>query len=95
MDARAIASQQAKYINVSIARNNTTEMLTCLGTRNTQEAHRHEHPINRNLVIAKLDSIEIQHAQAVCSDETVQSQDLVHLDSGNQGAAALTNDSSD
>lgn len=51
-----------------------------LCARDAQEADRHQHPAHSHLIITKLDPIQILYAQRVCSDETVQSQDLVHLD---------------
>ena len=42
-----------------------------------------------------LDTIEILYAESVCRDETVKRENLVHLDGGNECAAALTNDMGD
>lgn len=63
-----------------------------LCARDAQEADRHQHPAYSNLVITKLDPIEILYAQGVCGDETVQCQDLVHLDGRHQSTAALPYD---
>jgi hypothetical protein len=60
-----------------------------LGSRNAEEANRHEHPINSNLVISKLDPIEVLNAKTVGGDQAIQSQDLVHLDGRNQRTPAL------
>ena len=65
---------------------------TYLCTRDTQEANRHEHPANGDLIITKLDTVEILYTKTVCSDKTIQGENLVHLDCCNQRAAALAND---
>ena len=66
-----------------------------LGTRNAQEADRHEHPVNCHLIVAKLDAIQVLYTQTVGRNEAVQREDLVHLDGGHEGAATLTNDMCD
>jgi len=65
-----------------------------LGPGDTQEADGHEHPSDRDLVVAKLDSVEVLHAKTVRCDQTIQSKDLVHLDSSDEGASALPDDRS-
>lgn len=64
-------------------------MWSHLGSRDAQEAYGHEHSSDRDLVIAKLDSIEILYTETVRCNQTVQSEDLVHLDGGNKGASSL------
>ena len=64
---------------------------TYLCTRDTQEANRHEHPTNGDLIITKLDTVEILYTKTVCSDKTIQGENLVHLNGGHEGAATLTN----
>lgn len=66
-----------------------------LGSRDTQEADGHEHSSDRNLIITKLDPIEVLHAKTVRSNQTVQSEDLVHLNSGDESASPLSNDRGD
>ena len=74
----------------------------CLGVRShshlspgdTQEADGHEHPSDRDLVITELDSIQVLHAETVRRNQAVQSEDLVHLYGGNEGAPSLPNDRS-
>ena len=63
--------------------------------RNGQEADRHKHTRNSNLVIAEFDAIKVLHTQTVCSNQTVECKNLVHLNSGNEGAATLTDDIGD
>ena len=63
-----------------------------LGTRNAQEADRHEHTIDCDLVVAELDAVQVLYTQTIRRDETIESKDLVHLDGRDQGAAALAND---
>ena len=63
---------------------------TYLGARDTQEADRHEHTSNRHLVVAKLDSVEILHAETVRRDEAVERKNLVHLNRSNESAATLS-----
>ena len=65
---------------------------TCLGMRDTQEANRHEHTCDCHLIVAKLDPIQILHNQTVYCNETVECEDLVHLDSYHESAASLPND---
>jgi hypothetical protein len=66
-----------------------------LGTRNTQEANRHEHTRNRHLIVSELDPIKVLHTQAVRGDQTIQCEDLVHLDRSDESAATLSNDMCD
>lgn len=66
--------------------------MSYLGTRDAIEADRHEHSSNRNLVITKFDAIEIQDAQAVRGDEAIESENLVHLNSRDEGGSSLAND---
>ena len=68
---------------------------TYLCTRDTQEANRHEHPANGDLIITKLDTVEILYTKTVCSDETVQGENLVHLDGRDEGTATLSDDMCD
>lgn len=63
-----------------------------LGTRDAKEAHRHQHPSDRDLIISKLDTVQILHTQTVRGDQTIQRKDLVHLDRSNECAPSLTND---
>lgn len=63
-----------------------------LCARDAQETDRHQHPADSHLIITKLDAVKILHTQAVCSDETVQRQDLVHLDRRDQRTATLPDD---
>ena len=58
--------------------------LTYLGMRDTQEADRHEHTSNRHLVVTKLDSVEILHAETVRRDEAVEHKNLVRTTAGNR-----------
>ena len=71
------------------------ETTTDLCTRDTQEADRHEHTGDSDLVVAELDAIEVLHAQAVRRDEAIQREDLVHLDGRNERAASLPDDMRD
>ena len=66
-----------------------------LRARDAEETHRHEHTRDRDLVIAELDAVQILYAQTVRRDQAVQSEDLVHLNSGNERAAALSDDMRD
>lgn len=68
---------------------------TYLGARNTQETNRHQHTADGDLVITKLDTIKVLHAQTVRRNETVQGEDLVHLNSRDQGTPSLPDDMSD
>jgi hypothetical protein len=66
-----------------------------LGTRDAQEADAHHHPGDRYLIISKLDPVEVLDRERVGCDEAVEREDLVHLDSGDEGAATLTDDVGD
>lgn len=62
----------------------------CAG--NAKETDTHEHASYCDLIIAELDTIQVLDAQAICGDEAVQRENLVHLNGCNQGAPALAND---
>lgn len=72
-----------------------TNQVTHLGPRYTQEADGHKHACDRHLVVSKLDTIKILYAQTVCRDETVECEDLVHLDRSYKGAATLSDNMGD
>ncbi|RUP50896.1 hypothetical protein BC936DRAFT_137175 [Jimgerdemannia flammicorona] len=65
---------------------------TNLGPRDAQEAHGHEHARDGRLQIAKLDTVQVQNRERVGRDEAVKRKNLVHLDRGNERAAALSDD---
>lgn len=44
------------------------------------------------MAIGELDAVEVEDAEGVGGDETVKREDLVHLNSGDEGATALTDD---
>jgi hypothetical protein len=60
-----------------------------------KKADRHEHTRDRHLVVSELDPIKILHAQTVRRDQTIECEDLVHLDRSDEGAATLSNDMGD
>ena len=66
-----------------------------LRPRDAEEANRHENAGNSDLVIAKLDAVEILYRQAVGSDQTVKGKNLVHLNGGYKGASSLADDVGD
>lgn len=47
------------------------------------------------MIVTKLDSVEVLNAKTVCRDETVQSQNFVHLNGCDERAAPLPNDMCD
>jgi hypothetical protein len=63
-----------------------------LGARNTQKADRHQHPRDSDLVITKLDTIKVLHAQTVRCDQAVKSKNLVHLNGGHKSTTTLPDD---
>lgn len=65
---------------------------THLRPRDTQETNAHEHARDRDLIIPILDPVQVLHAERISRDETVQRQDLVHLDRRDERAAALADD---
>ena len=69
--------------------------ITHLCSRDTQEAHGHQHPGDSHLVITKLDTIQVLHTQAPRRDQAVQREDLVHLDSSNERTTSLADDMRD
>lgn len=77
-----------KYVSLWVSVH-PSEYETYLRTRNTVEADRHEHPGDGHLIVTELDTIQVQNTQTVRCDETVESKDLVHLDSGDKRASAL------
>ena len=66
--------------------------ITHLGARDAIEANRHEHSSDRDLVVTKLDTIQVLHTETVRRDETVERQDLVHLDRCDERAPTLADD---
>jgi hypothetical protein len=68
------------------------ELFDRLGSRDTQETDTHEHTSNGDLVVTKLDTVEVLNGKRIGGDETVEGENLVHLDRGDQGTSALTND---
>jgi len=71
------------------------ELLDGLGTRDTQEANAHEHTGDGDLVVAKLDTVEVLDRERVGRDETVERQDFVHLNRGDKRASTLSDDVGD
>ena len=71
------------------------QTLDDLRARDAQEAYRHEQPTNGVLRVAKLDTLEVEHGQRVGADETVEGENLVHLDRGDERAPALADDVGD
>ena len=63
-----------------------------LGARDAQEADGHEHTADGDLIVAELDAIQILHAQGVRCNETIEGENLVHLNRCNERAPALTDD---
>ena len=65
-------------------------MAADLCPRNAVKADTHHHPADRNLVISELDPVQVKNRQRIGCDETVQSEDFVHLYGCNEGATSLT-----
>ena len=65
----------------------------CAG--NAQEAYAHEHAADSHLSVSELDTVEVEDTQAVCTDQTVESQNLVHLDGRHKRASSLPDDVGD
>lgn len=64
-------------------------MVAYLSPRDTEEANRHEHSGNGDLVVAKFDAVKILHTQTICRDQAVESENLVHLYCGDQSTPPL------
>jgi hypothetical protein len=60
---------------------NKNQPRTHLSPRYAEKTDRHQHSTDGYLIITKLDAIEVLNRQAVRSDEAIQCQDLVHLNS--------------
>lgn len=60
--------------------------------RDVRTHHRHEHASDGDLIVTKLDAIEILHAQTVRRYQAVECQDLIHLRGRNQRASTLPDD---
>jgi len=78
-------SESARYIQAQMPS-------THFSTRNAQEADGHQHASDRHLVVAEFDAVQILNAQTVCGDQAVESEDFVHLNRGDEGAATLSDD---
>jgi hypothetical protein len=63
--------------------------------RNAEEANRHKHTTDGVLCVTKLDTLKIQDGQGVGGNKTVESENLVHLDSGDKSATTLADDVGD
>jgi hypothetical protein len=72
-----------------------TSARTDLGSRNAVEAHAHENTSNGDLVVPKLDSVQVLNTERIGSDEGVKTEDQEHLSSGDQSASTLTDDVGD
>ena len=81
------------HISTRIGKLQWNETYIC--TRDTQEANRHEHTSDGNLVVPKLDAVKVLYTETVCCDKTVQCQDLVHLNRCDERATALTDNMRD
>ena len=68
------------------------ETFNRLGSGDGQEADAHEHTTNCNLTIAELDTFEVQHTETVGADQTIESENFVHLNSCHESATTLSND---
>jgi hypothetical protein len=68
---------------------------THFSPRDTQEAYRHEHSSDGDLIITKLDAIEVLDTQAVRLDQAVQGQNFIHLYRRDQSTASLPDDMRD
>lgn len=66
------------------------QALNHTGARDAEEADRHEHTTDGVLRVAKLDTLKVQDRQGVSGDKTVESENLVHLNGGNESATALS-----
>ena len=69
-----------------------TESKAHFGSRDGEEADAQHHAADRDLPVAELDAVQIQHAQTVGTDQAVQGEDLVHLDCRHQRASSLADD---
>ncbi|CAI6099130.1 unnamed protein product [Clonostachys chloroleuca] len=65
------------------------------GTRDVEEADRHEDTADGVLGVTELDTLQVEDGQRVGTDETVESENLVHLNGSDESAAALANDVGD
>lgn len=86
--------QDVKVENVA-KRSLLAESLHGLGSGDAKETNRHEHSCDSDLVVAKLDTVEVLDRERVCSDQTVESENLVHLDGRHKRASSLSDNVGD
>ena len=67
----------------------TNHTMTYLRAGDAQEADRHEHTIDCDLVVAELDAVQVLYTQTIRRAETIESKDLVHLDGSHKRASSL------
>lgn len=67
------------------------QSLQWFASGNTKETNSHQHTRDCNLEIAKFDTIKVQYRQTISRNQTIQGQNLVHLNCSNKGTTALTN----
>ena len=63
-----------------------------LGSGDEEEACGQQKSLQRGLPIGELDPLQIEHRLRVSQDQRIQSQDLEHLERGDQRASALLDD---
>lgn len=68
------------------------QFLHRLGARDAQEAHAHEHTSDSHLIVTKFDAVEVLNGERIRGDQTVEREDLVHLDRGDQCTSPLSDD---
>ena len=86
--------EDVKVENVA-QRSLSGKLLDRLGSGNAQEADAHEHTSDGDLVVAKLDTIEVLDRQRIGGDKTVEGENLVHLDGGDKSTSSLSDDVGD
>jgi len=64
-------------------------------SRNTHEADTHQDTSDRDLVISEFDTLKVLNRESPGGNQTIQSENLVHLNRSDESAATLTNNVDD
>lgn len=86
---RSLDKPSTDYYDRSVKLCGNPNYTTYLGAGDGKEANTHQHTADGDLAVTELDTIQVDDTQTVSTDQTVQSENLVHLDSRNESATTL------